>query len=453
MKYLEGVELIRQIESEYDVMSIRYKGISAWPYLRLYLLDKITANRENKASCSIIVLVLKSLFFYNPLQIFKQYDVWLFTGSERRKPIGGKMIHRVSGGMSTNIENCLMIEKPSKSNGHYHKKDIVEKCIVSEAWLLMTFRLLEVLFRLFPLKIENEFLLDRILRDKKLSFDYRHYFRLLNAQRMAMRIMIGVTKKPKVVVMECPYVSMGYMWAFHQVGIKIMELQHGVLNRYHDAYNAISYEKQMNPDCICVFGEEEYKYFTIEEPQYAPEVKMTGLFMLELADLYFNIDLFAKYRSKYKRIIVVAGQSNAEKHLSGFVNAIAYDRKDILFIYVPRTNDADVSSKEENVLIKKDVNIYEYLKWADVHMTISSTTCLEAHYYHTPTIFVDMNHLASEYYGNILTRKNGAVYITRKEEFDEAVEELLNGIFEWKELFAHHHTDRIIQVVKEMMAV
>lgn len=452
MKYLEGVELIRQIETEYEVMSIKYKGISAWSYLRLYLLDRITAKREFRASRSVILQVLKGLFFYNPLQLFKSYNVWVFTGSERRKRIGGKMVQRVSGGVSANEKNSLMIEKPSIGVGHFKRRDINEKNIVSEAWLLMTLRIIEMLSRPFPVKVENEELVKKILSDKKLVFDYKHYLRLLNAQRMAMRLMLGITWKPKMVMMESPYDSMGYMWAFHQAGVKVIELQHGVLNRNHNAYNAIAYEKNMNPDCICVFGEEEFNYFTKEKPSYAPIIRMTGLYMLELADLYFNVDLFGEYRKKYNRVIVAAGQSNAERELSEFVDSIARMRKDIFFVYIPRSSNADVHFSTENVLVKRDVNIYEYLKWADIHMTISSTTCLEAHYFHTPTIFVDLNHLATEYYGDILTKKNGAVYISKQEEFAGAVKELGNGDFEWKELFAHHHTDTIKKIVEDELS-
>lgn len=100
-----------------------------------------------------------------------------------------------------------------------------------------------------------------------------------------------------------------------------------------------------------------------------------------------------------------------------------------------------------------NINIYEYLKWADVHLTISSTTCLEAHYYHTPTIFVNYNNLAREYYGHILGEKEGAVYITREYDFDGALMRVSSGIVEWKELFAHNHTEKIKKVVEDEMAL
>ena len=143
MTYLEAVALVKDIEERYDVMSIRYKRVSVWPFLRLFLLDKISVQTEIKASGSIIKVVLKSLFAYNPLKVFKRHDVWLFTGCERRKRIGDKMIHRISGGISSNVPSCLMIEKPDLLLGHYRKQVIEEKEIVSESWMLILFHFFE----------------------------------------------------------------------------------------------------------------------------------------------------------------------------------------------------------------------------------------------------------------------------------------------------------------------
>lgn len=448
MKYLEAVQLFRTIEKDYDVMSIKYKGVCAWSYLRLYLFDRITANNELKATKSVVSLVIKSLFSYNPFQIFSKYDIWLFTGCERRKRIGDKMVQRVSGGLSNAVNNCLMIEKPHREFGHFKRKEIEEKHIVSESWLLMTLHIIEVLSRPFSPKIENEDIIIQLLKDKGISFDYKHYLRLLNAQRLAMKLMLNITRKPKCVVMECPYSSMGYMWAFHQAGIKVIELQHGVLNSNHYAYNAIDYERKMNPDCICVFGEEEFKYFTEEKPQYAAKVVTTGLYMLEKVDEFFKTDLFIEERKKYACVIVVAGQANCEKELGDFIDEIAKRRSDLLFIYIPRYCKEKPSICSDNVRIVTDVNIYEYLKWADVHMTISSTTCLEAHYFHTPTIFINFNNLSKEYYGNRLQENNGTRYIENEDQFDKALSDLLNQDTTWLELFAHNHTARIKRVIE-----
>lgn len=451
MTYLEAVELLHQIEEKYDVMSIRYKGISVWPHLRLYLLDQISVKTELKASCSIIKIVLKSLFAYNPLKLFRQHDLWIFTGCERRKQIGDKMIHRISGGITTCYDDYLMLEKPDLHIGHYSQKEIEEKNIVSEAWLLVLFHLIQVALRPFRLKIENEGVIQRVLLDNHLNFDYRHYIRSLNAKRLSLLWIFHLSKKPKLAIMECPYDSMGYLWAFHQKGVKILEMQHGVAGRSHNAYNSKIYESRMNPDGICVFGNEEYNYFTKEVPQYSPNVFMTGLYMLEKADLYFNEDIFADYRLKYNKIIVCSGQNGFEDALSSFANKIAVEHPDLLFMYIPRQSNTEIQPNVDNIVVVRDVNIYQYLKWADIHVTISSTTCLEAQYYQTPTIFYDYEKRASTYYGELLKNENGAFYVSTLEGFAKALLSLSQSSVKYQEVFVHDHIKRITTAINNML--
>ena len=447
MTYLEAVQLVKSIEAKYDVMSIRYRNVSVWPYLRLYLLDGISNNTEIKASGPVVRIVLKSLFAYNPFRVFKHHDVWLFTGCERRKPIGGKMVHRISGGISTNVDGCLMIEKPHLLLGHYKRKEIEEKDIVSESWLLVLFHMIERLSRIIRPRIENEDVMQRILADNNLTFDYIHYVRKLNAKRKSLLCLLRLVSKPRLVMMECPYDSMGYMWACRQKGIRFLELQHGVAGKSHNAYNALFYEPLMQPDGICVFGSEEYRYFTEEEPQYAKNVYMTGLYMLEKADECFVNDVFEKDRGRYSKIFVVSGQNGYEQQLSEFIDNVAGTHSGFLFVYVPRMADAELHFTSDNVRIARDVNIYEYLKWADIHITISSTTCLEAQYFNTPTIFFDDDKRASTYYGQLLKEENGAVYIEDVAEFDKAVEVIQSENIEYKEVFVHNHVDRILKVI------
>lgn len=449
MNAIEVVKIIKEIEKKYDVMSIKYKGVSVWPFLRLYLKDSVASNRENKASASNIKLVLRCLFAYNPLRALKRHDVWSFTACERRKRLGEKMIHRISGAFAAEGVNCLMIEKPLKGYGHYSRDEIEEKEIISEAWLLMLFHVIEVFSRWSNPKLENEDLLKQILTENNLKFNYLRYVRKLNAQRMAMQLMLKMIPKPKVAMMECPYDTMGYMWAFHDAGIKVIEMQHGSLNGKHLSYNSIDYDPRINPDCICVFGEGEYKYLTEEKPQYAKEVRSTGLYILDLADRFFNRDIFEEERKFYKAIIVVSGQPYWEEPLSSFVDAVAAEHKELLFMYIPRKHREDLRFESENVRLKNDVNIYEYLKWADIHITITSTTCMEAQFFRTPTIFFNYLNHSVNYFNDILKEENGFTYVDVPQQFKDAFHRIFKQNIEYRDFFAHNHVKRIMEVVNE----
>ena len=353
------------------------------------------------------------------------------------------MVHRISGAISQLSERVLMIEKPSRDFGHIKRIAIEERHIFSESWLLLWSQLFVRLPLVKKNDIENYELIEQVLRNYNLDFDYLHYVRHLDAQRRAMNLFLALAHRPKVVLFECPYDSMGYLWAFHNNGIKVIELQHGVLNRNHDAYNAKAYDSKLNPDAIWVFGTEEYRYLTRDASNYAPNVAMTGMYMLEKADEFFDTDIFAEDRKKYKQIIIASGQNGFENQLGEYIDAVAIRHSESLFIYIPRHNDVQMNFSAVNVRLMLGVNIYQYLKWADLHITVSSTTCLEAHYFHTPTIFYDYQKMASTYYSNVLLPKNAVVYLTSVEEFDSAYVHLLTDKFEYREIFAHNHKDRI----------
>lgn len=451
MQTLEGVKLIKDIEQKYDVMSIKWKGVSVWPFLRLYLKESITTQRENKASVSNIKLVLKSLFSYCPFRAFKRHDVWSFTACDRRKQIGGKRIHRISGVFAAEEMSCLMIEKPLKGLGHYPRKEIEERDIISESWLLMTFHVLEFFSRCFTPKLENDYLLKQILGENNLVFNYLRYVNTLNAQRKAMRLMLRILPKPRVAVMECPYDKMGYMWAFHEEGVKVVEMQHGSLNGNHIAYNGRAYEKRMNPDCICVFGRDEYNYFVDGEPQYAPKVRMTGLYILERANLCFTEDLFKKDKENYKAVVVVTGQPVYEEILSCFIDTVALEHKDLIFIYIPRKSRDDLRFESDNVRLVNGVNIYEYLKWADIHMTITSTTGLESQYFRTPTIFYNYKEISSRYFKGIIDESNGVRFVENSQQFTAAFDDLYGHSFSFRDIFAYNSVDRINEVIADYL--
>lgn len=62
---------------------------------------------------------------------------------------------------------------------------------------------------------------------------------------------------------------MGMVWSAHDNGIPVVELQHGVLNAHHYAYNPTFHSDELYPDEICVYGDVEYDYFMNHSRQYA----------------------------------------------------------------------------------------------------------------------------------------------------------------------------------------
>lgn len=426
MAYLDGIRILREIEQSYPVMSITFKGQPIWPFVRIYMFQLLGAtNHQNahKVESSKIRTVVKALFAYNPFTVFKRHKNWLFTATERRKVIGDKYIQRVSGFMSEIDKNCLVIEKPSTHLPHISKKHIAEKYIISEGYLLLSSHIIERFLRYKKLKIENEHILLKIIKDYSLSFDYNYFVRYLWSQKIATDLLLRCFPMPERVLIECPYNILGYVWSFHCRNIKVIELQHGVIGNSHYAY-ILPHKSIFSPDEIWVYGNRDVKFLKEFNPQYASNIFDTGLYYLDYAYRAFNEDIFAQFRDQYNHIIVFAGQAAVEEAVHTFIDEAAADNPETLFIYVPRFVDEVFDIKRTNVMFAPGVNIYQYLKWCDLHITVSSTTCLEVAYYGKKTIFYNFNNLASSYYSDTLKEGQGVRYINSPHQLRSAIDSL-----------------------------
>lgn len=428
MSYLDGIDKLKSIEKCYDVMSITFKGVPIWPYVRIYLfqvLGQTNLTEAHKVEFSKVKTVLKALFAYNPFTLFRKHKTWLFTSSERRKAIDGKYIQRVSGFISDIDRNCLVIEKPCTNLPHPSKKNIVEKNVISEAHQLLAVHILERFFRYRKINIENEDVIVNILSAIGITFDYKYYVRYMWSQKIVTDVLLHFSGKPQRVFVECPYTILGYLWSFHKHNIKVIELQHGVIGASHYAY-ILNHRSILSPDEIWVYGQRDVDFLKVHNPNYACRIYDVGLYYLDYAYRAFDIDIFEKYRHKYKYVVVFAGQDAVVSIAQQFIGDVAKNNADILFVYVPRRSNETFNVDCSNVLFAPDVNIYQYLKWCDYHCTVSSTTCLEAAYYGKKTIFYNYENLALSYYGDSLKEGEGVRYISNASQFRQAIELLTN---------------------------
>lgn len=205
MEYLKAVNRLKEIEHKYDVMSIKYKGVSMWPQLRIYMMSEMATHSEQRVTSSSVKLVLSTLFFYNPLCFFRKYDTWHFCSCITRKKIGEKYVHHVSGMLSQLGNKTLQWEYPIPGTQHYSKKDIEETNIISASWWLLLSRGLASMSKRKKINIENEFLIQKILSDYQLTFDYKACIRRLIWLKRTTDFFFAISHTPKLIVMECAY--------------------------------------------------------------------------------------------------------------------------------------------------------------------------------------------------------------------------------------------------------
>ena len=274
--------------------------------------------------------------------------------------------------MTSAHPETLVIEKPGKDQSSYPRKNIPEKDIVSESWLLMFVHAIVILTKWKKISLQNEVILQQVLADNHIQFDYNSAIRILIAQKNVFGVLLEITHKPKKVIIECPYTIMGYVWSLHKKGIPVIELQHGVLNDKHYAYNSLYSSPILYPDEICVFGQDEYEYLNGQDCHYCKKIHKTGLFFMELAKQSFTNDPLKEFRSKYEKVILVAGQRGYEEAMAEYVKGAARKTSNCLYVYVPRNTDAGLVFDQDNIVYRPGVNIYEYMIFKKAHWNLET---------------------------------------------------------------------------------
>jgi hypothetical protein len=211
---------------------------------------------------------------------------------------------------------------------------------------------------------------------------------------------------------------MALIAAAHELGIPVVEVQHGVINSEHVAYNDYSGElgKSLFPDDLLSFGNERealrgHSFIPIERiwPMGHPYIS----YLSERSGRTENPSPF----------IMVTLQSMNEEEVVRFVRESAILNPNMQFRLVPRVleNLGRFKDLPDNVIVETQMDFYGLVPSAWIHLTASSTCAIEVPVFGVPNILFDHDGLARQYYGSILTPDNGTFYVNRPEEMTEAI--------------------------------
>src|SRR5690606_26232485 len=90
----------------------------------------------------------------------------------------------------------------------------------------------------------------------------------------------------------------------------------------------------------------------------------------------------------------------------------------ILYIIVPRNIDFQAKVfLPSNVVVERELTVYDVINIADIHATINSTCVFEALALGKPSILIDYRGGASSYYYKIFEHSNSVVFVSNPHEF------------------------------------
>ena len=415
---MEKIEAFRKLELRLSVEEVRLKGKQLWPYLRIYFSDWLLFGKDRRVSqnTNTVILALRSMG-YGFFNFFRSYDYLIFSSSNNRKPVDGKQVAKADLLGDPITSRSLYIELPFP--GHFKRSEIPTRHIVSRILLYALEKSLSLFISVGS--IANENLLEEFKKELDIDVDHRGLAKRFLAQHHIGCLLVSIYQ-PKQVWVETAYTMMGYVLAFKEKGIPVVEFQHGTISKNHYAYYINKpYDPAPFPDHLLTFGRGERSVF--EDGNYYISqdcVHPIGNFYLEhMAGVTAAIPGLQALKDKYSLLVGVTGQDPLDDLLAPFVKAAAEQDAKIGYVYMPRyRNAADYTSYllPENVHFLTDYNFYQLVGHMDYHCTINSTTALEAPSFGVRNILLNIGNRSRNYFGDLLTDERTTVFVNTPEE-------------------------------------
>jgi len=414
---------LEEIEKNNPVEQLEFKGQKVWPYLRIYVATKLLHDVNSKAVDSSVIKSFFSSFFYGFFSLFKSYNYFYITSNDQRKKNGEIYTDKSVDAIATMLKKGLMFELPVVK--HFKRKDIPTENVVSRFILYFLVLLYSKLFvRRF--KLENEAVLEKILDENEITLNYKEIITRNWSQYKVMLILLKFYK-PKAAFIVCHYTSMGFIKAFREKNIKVIEIQHGVINASHEAYNVFKdVDNSFYPDYLLTFGLNEKDTFHSANFCIKSEnVYPVGHFYLDYIANMYRPNQELEGRTKfYKKLVSITSQNHlVEVKLIEFIKKSANLDKEIGFIFIPRTpgKTIDEYGFPTNVIIVDGLNCYEIMSQTDFHSTVFSSCAIEAPSIGIQNILINIDNMSKLVFEDVLFDKRITVFVDTEEEYINAI--------------------------------
>jgi len=424
------------------------ENIEEWAYIRLkvgfYLKNKSNendaSNRKKTFQKTLKKLLKIKDIFYGFKNWFGRYEYLFFSDSNERRLIEKKYKDKIMDEIiDISNKKCLMLENVIDRVN----KPIYTLYVVSENVVYYFAKLLEFII---IIKNKND-RIQNLLNSHRIEVKVNKEIKRFLALKLIYKIILLIYR-PKKVFINCYYCRLPLVKACHELGIPIVDVQHGVISKEHFGYvSNIKIDKNYIADELLSFGENEKNINNLMIKKVYP----IGSYYLTYLQNNFKPDKrIIALKKDYEYCIGISMQDQEWEYMSmiNFVNKLANRYKNILFLIIPRRKkDYFNLIKEDNIKIITFLDCYNIIMHCDIHMTLYSSCALETPSLGIPNILVDVNNMATKYYEDLLSNYHTKI-IKTIEEFDLVLNYLVklnkNGIKQHNiNVFVNNYQERI----------
>lgn len=389
---------IRHIESKIDVGSIKvhFHGriFQVYPWLKVKLFYKLITGSESmaKADKAMLLRQVKSLFS-GFLNWFKAYDIWAFSNNQERIAVDGQYYHKIFDSIEGIVDaSILHIELQLFKT--FKRKEIKSKHLVSKSFFLLQEEFISRLF-LRDVKIENSALIQQICAELNVEVAPQKILKKVLSQYLVMKFWLKVFKKPKLVLLTVGYSNFGYILAFKEHKIPVIEFQHGVISQgHHGYYYHQALQTDNFPDSIALWGQEECDFISKNSQIPIPTVAAVGR---SIIDLYGQDETLTQEPT---RVCVVLQDLQLSNELLEVLIGLNHKLGQKFDFYL-QTRRASEAYYNTLYTLPKNFHfyhgpIYENILQSAIHITVYSSSALESLALGTMNIFYDSSGRAQE---------------------------------------------------------
>ena len=427
--------ILEEIEGKYPVDTILVNGEQVWPYLRMtyYFRHRKAVASEQGEEQSILPLpkILMETVrssFYGFRNWFRKYDYIVLAENGTRRQVGGKYMNRLVDPVIDELgpARVLCVEgistfPPRRLNQVYTRHVVSNSLVILFSLLVMLLR--RVFFRRY--RVVNKGVMDRIETDFDLNVNATNRIEFFEARRKAFTRLFR-RMRPQAILLTCYYGKEPAIRAAKSLGIKVIEVQHGVIGKEHAAYNVHrDLDRSCFPDHLLVFGKQELATFNNSCFIDLADVHPVGSFYIDYINNSHRLEPhISEQVSGYKKVVGVTLQWTFEERLVSFICEAARLDSSILYILIPRRPEEKAHSTmdlPQNVVLIPDRDFYQLMTYCDFHSTVNSTCALEAPSLGVQNILVDIDGSARLYYGEVLTDDRVTRFAGTPEEYVDIV--------------------------------
>lgn len=421
-----------EIETSIDVGKIKVKRFGktfeVYPWLKGRLFHKMITGHETFQKKDIRLYVKQILsLFYGCWNIFGRYDIWVFSTSMERRLIDGKYVDKLFDYIGNELGyKSLVFELRVFQYVSYRR--IASRKAISRSVLMLMETLYAKLF-LRKIELEGEKELQKLLKTVDGGVNHPWLIRKYLAQYRVMKMLLKRLPNPKLVMMSVAYTNFGYIKAFKEKGIKVIEMQHGVITDNHHAY---FYAADMNaiqfPDAIFTNGECQKEVFIGDNKFPTKEVISVGSYII---DHYKHRN--TRKQKKKMQVLFTMQEGEIGDQLVDFILSLSKDHDDKLDIIVQprRMKPSDYKQRWPELVNVgfSSLSFYDAIGEVDAHSTIYSTTAIESLSMGVPNILVNIERQSREQLGNVIGNNPYTHIVDTPKAFVEALEKLkeVNG--------------------------